>query len=247
MIQLVRPNYNVIGVIGDCLKYVNDSINTPQSQRLPCATDAWNKTKFRHLDMNFPPDVIVPVWFSYFANIGGVYKDWGHVCWHDPKLGFVSSPWQRGTTKAIIGSLSELIRIYSDNGANPMKLLGWSEDISNVRVVQEDDVHYPTPAEVKQYFAEAGHPCSQHNIDTYGKKDISWLYHDLLADVVADKASLQAQLTAANTKLTALQQTSQTGVIPPTTEAQITQTSADTKSIKEALVAIAKWFHVPGF
>lgn len=217
MIQLVKPNLATKGRIGYCLEFVNDSINTPQSQRLPCATDAWNKTKFRHLDMNFPPDVIVPVWFSYFANIGGVYKDWGHVCWHDPKLGFVSSPWRKGTSKAVIGSLSELIRIYSDNGANPMKLLGWSEDISNVRVVKEDEMY-------------KGH-------------DAKYWYDKLQGSLQADAKHIKIAedrgkaLEEANKKLASLG--SQT-VLDPTTKTQLDQINANVGWIKALLSKVFK-------
>jgi hypothetical protein len=127
MIQLVQPDLNATGRIGFCLEYASRNVfHNPQGGTNAWA--AWNATQFKHLDQNFP-DVSILCWFSFYQ--AGV--NLGHVVVYVPGQGFYSSPWQTGTSHAILGSISEVERIY---GA---KYVGWSEDILNLKVAEEGD------------------------------------------------------------------------------------------------------------
>jgi len=125
--ELVEPDRNTQGSIGFCLKFAADAFHAPHIY--PTAIAAWNATQFRHLDTDFPPDAPVVLWWEY--------QDAGHVAINIPGLGILSSPWKRGTTQAVLGSLAEIERIYHLGN-----FLGWTEDIEGLRVAQpqEDDV-----------------------------------------------------------------------------------------------------------
>lgn len=145
--QLVPLNLNANGNIGFCLAYAQAVFG--HNRLYADATTAWQNTKYKHLDQNFP-NVAVPIWFSYKLN--GV--DLGHVAVRLPNGQIYSSPWEQGTTHAVLNSIPQLISIYSDNQKNPMKYLGWSEDIEELRVAQPDIINdMPTPAEVNLAFA----------------------------------------------------------------------------------------------
>lgn len=120
--QLVKPNLSIVGKVGWCLEYARKVYGAPAVE--PTAWDGWQRAKFKHANQSFPP-VDVPVWFTFFQ--GGV--NYGHVAVRLSNGQIYSSPWKAGTTHAVLGSIAELERIY---GA---KFVGWTEDISNVRVV----------------------------------------------------------------------------------------------------------------
>lgn len=128
--QLVNVVLSVKGRLTWCLEYARMVFGAPVVERT--AWEAWEATKFKHLDRNFP-DAAVPVWFEYWATLNGVYKNWGHVVVWTPGVGFYSSPHQKGTDYAILKSIEEVERLYK------CKFVGWSEDISSVRVVEEGD------------------------------------------------------------------------------------------------------------
>lgn len=129
--QLVSPNLSTAGNVGYCLAFVEAAYTTPHGLYL-YATQAWEATQYKHTDQNFPDGMYVPIWFSYMIN--GI--DEGHVAIHMPDGRVLSSPWQSGTTQAILPNISELERIYSNNGQHPLTYLGWSEDISGKHVVE---------------------------------------------------------------------------------------------------------------
>lgn len=131
MKPLVKLNLNAIGQIGWCLAYGENLFRTPHLYNT--AWEAWTKTRFKHTDPHMP-NAPVPVWFSYFS--GGV--NYGHVVGWVPGKGFFSSPWQRGTTHAVLGTIAQIERIYG------VKYVGWSEDIAGVRVAAP----IPKPAPV---------------------------------------------------------------------------------------------------
>lgn len=124
--QLIQPNLNVTGQIGWCLQYARQMFGRP-----PVEDSAWNAwlRATKHTDRNYPRDVAVPLWFSYFT--GGVNK--GHVVVAVPGKGLYSSPWQLGTTHAVLSSIEEVEQKY---GA---KYVGWSEDISGAKVIQIEE------------------------------------------------------------------------------------------------------------
>lgn len=169
MQQIIQPNLNTVGTIGNCLSYARRVYGLPA--KYPTAWKGWQATKYKHKDQNFP-DVSVPCWFSYIS--GGV--NYGHVVVYVPKKGFYSSPWQKGTTRAVLSSISEIERIYH------AKFVGWSEDINDARVAK--------PAEsstvidmlnkgdiVNMYQRELGHAPSDQTIkDWLGKSGLDLWY-----------------------------------------------------------------------
>jgi len=137
--QLRAPNLAVSAPVGYCLNYARTAFGAPGGTAY--ASQAWTKTKFKHLDQSFPP-YPVPIWFSYYVN----GENEGHVAIHVPGKGIYSSPYRKGTGHAVLSSIPELIRIYSGNGRHPMAYQGWSEDINGVRVVEPAASPSPAPS-----------------------------------------------------------------------------------------------------
>lgn len=134
MTQLVSPNLNAVGQIGYCLAYASRGVFGNPAPGTT-AWQAWLQTQYRYLDQQFPSGVSFPVWFS---GAGGA----GHVAVYTPS-GIYSSPWQLGTTHAVLPSISEVERIYG------VLYVGWSEDILNLRVIGDS----MTPQEVSEAYA----------------------------------------------------------------------------------------------
>ena len=126
MIQLVTPNPNISCQPGWCLQYVRQTFGAPAVE--PTATAGWANAKFRHEDWDFPAGCWVPVWFSLAKEPAG------HVALMAPD-GSVYSTSDDSTVPHHHPSLQDLIAYY---WRNPLTYLGWSEDISGVRVVQGD-------------------------------------------------------------------------------------------------------------
>lgn len=139
MIQLVSPNLSIVGQIGYCLSYARQCFGAAAVE--PNAWVAWNNTKFKHTDA-LPADVCVPMWYSYVLN----GENLGHVTINVPGQGIYSSPWKSSQTHAVLSSIAQVEQIYG------VKYVGWSEDISNVKVVQGDSM--PTADEVKSAFRQ---------------------------------------------------------------------------------------------
>jgi hypothetical protein len=128
--QLVVPNLGVNVAVGNCLMYVREAFGAPAGTEY--AWEGWENATLKHTGSDFPADVSVPIWFSYI--IGGA--DEGHVAINVPGVGIYSSPWQGGLGHYVARSVAELICIYSDDGEHPMALVGWSEDVNGLRVVE---------------------------------------------------------------------------------------------------------------
>lgn len=125
MIQLIEPDLTAKGTIGNCLRYARNVFKQPA--KYPTAWSNWDASKTKHRDRNYP-QLSVPLWFSYFQN----GKNMGHVVVYVPGKGFYSSPWQKGTTHAVLSSIAEIERIYHCN------YVGWTEDIEGTKVVGGD-------------------------------------------------------------------------------------------------------------
>lgn len=126
MIQLVEPNPNISCQPGWCLQYVRQTFGAPAVE--PTATAGWANAKYRHEDWNFPEGVAVPVWFKLATEPAG------HVALRMAD-GSVYSTSDDSTIPHHHPDMADLIRYY---WRNPLTYLGWSEDISGVRVVQDD-------------------------------------------------------------------------------------------------------------
>lgn len=143
MKQLVNPNLDptifsggwvLNDWLGWCLAYVEVAFNTDRVS--DTATDEWNRISYRHEDRNTPSGVYVPIWFSHWGTYNGVYKNWGHVAIY--KDGHIwSSPVSRKPYADEWNSIEEVEQKYS------CTFIGWSEDIGNVRVIEEEDMTIP--------------------------------------------------------------------------------------------------------
>jgi hypothetical protein len=117
------------------LQYVRQTFGLPAVE--PSATAGWANAKFKHTDKNFP-DAWVPLWFS----IDTIPE--GHVVLRAPD-GRIYSTSTNTKTPYVHPNLDHLIWFYGDRVEPQYRLnlryLGWSEDISNTRVVEnvEDD------------------------------------------------------------------------------------------------------------
>lgn len=126
MIQLVTPNPNIPCVPGWCLQYVRQAFGAPVVE--PTATAGWNNAKFKHRDWNFPAGMWVPVWFELATEPAG------HVALLAPNGAVYSTTSPFSNLPTIHPNMAHLIAAYAPY--NPLTYLGWSEDISGVRVVQ---------------------------------------------------------------------------------------------------------------
>lgn len=140
--QTRSPNLSTAGNIGYCLAFVEAAYATPHGM-YSYAYQGWEGTVAKHEDQNFPEGMDVPIWFSYM--VGSTNE--GHVAIKLANGTILSSPWEQGTTQAVLPSIAELERIYSDNGVHPLIYLGWSEDLCGVQVVE-----YTAPAPVAPPF-----------------------------------------------------------------------------------------------
>lgn len=122
-VQLKQPNLSTTGIVNFCLKYARDVFSIPV--KYPTAWVAWQNSNQRK-DKNYPKDVAVPLWFSYF--IGS--ENYGHVVIAVPNKGLYSSPYKSTQTHAVLSNISEIEAIYK------CKYVGWSNDINEVAVAK---------------------------------------------------------------------------------------------------------------
>lgn len=127
MKQLIQPNLNVSVPAYYCLSYSNKVFGI-QDGAYYCAADAWNGAKFKHYDQP-PTDVAVPVWFQWYGTVDGETREWGHTAVSVPGKGVYTSPFT-GVGSLRYNNVQELAQAWGT------PYLGWSEDISNVRVVE---------------------------------------------------------------------------------------------------------------
>jgi len=131
MEQLVEPNYVHNIKAGLCLVYSRSVFGAPAVYAT--AWDAWNNAKYKHTNKDFP-EASVPVWFDWWGKLPGdkEKQQYGHTAVRDKSGKVYSSPLS-GTGHAWFNSVDDLVKAFG----NGMKYVGWSEDINNVRVVQE--------------------------------------------------------------------------------------------------------------
>lgn len=147
--QLVNPKLTTVGTITRCLEYARKMFGAPAVERT--AWLAWKNAQYRHTDA-LPTGVAYPLWFSYWGTIDGVYDNYGHVVVYVPGEGYYSSPWQQGTTHAVLSSVAEVEATYY------AKYVGWTEDISTIRVVEpQKDTMIESNEDVDQLYLTAFH------------------------------------------------------------------------------------------
>ena len=141
--QLISPDTTVCENPGWCLGMATKVFFGAQGG-YGCATDAWNASPTQNGSRDMPP-VSVPVWFSWWGNIDGTYKDWGHVVVWVPGRGFLSSPgkWTDGYGQQWFGSLEEIERWFG------CRYNGFTLDImpnGSVAVLTDAPSPAPTPS-----------------------------------------------------------------------------------------------------
>jgi len=137
------------------------------------AWEAWLHTE-QHTDP-IPEGLDVPVYFSYWATIDGVYKNWGHIATRikDGRL------WSDGK---IYATLEEYLKNHTP------KYVGWGESINEVKVLEGGpEVRILNKGDVYNYF-----------MDIYGKEPTQadydvWIGRDL-ETFVNDKFRVEAVL-----------------------------------------------------
>lgn len=140
-VQLQQPKLDTCEMPGYCLGFVT-KVYFGNQGGYGCATDAWNASGTQNGSRDLP-DASVPVWFSWFGNIDGTYKDWGHVVAYVPGRGFLSSPgkWSDGWGQQWFGSIEEIERWFG------CRYVGWTQDVPPVgAVVAWSDDAQPAPS-----------------------------------------------------------------------------------------------------
>jgi len=165
MEQLIPPNYNQSVEAGLCHQYSRsvfgvDRYYDPSWQN-------WLNLKYKHEDRKFP-DASVPVWFDWWGKLKGdlVKKQYGHTAVRDKSGKVYSSPLS-GTGHAVFNSVDDLVKAFG----NGMKYVGWSEDINNVRVVQENDMKITREQVMWHYRLIGGVIPSEEEVKSYTGKD----------------------------------------------------------------------------
>lgn len=102
-----------------CLRNTRLGFGIPEY--FPSAWQAWLYTE-QHTDF-IPTGLDVPVFFSYWATIGGKYANWGHIGVNLASGKF----WSDGIVYA---NLAAFLKLHSN-----VKYVGWGESINEVKVM----------------------------------------------------------------------------------------------------------------
>ena len=161
-IQLVMPDPFIPCTPGWCLQYVRQAFGAPIVE--PTATKGWENAVFKHTGMDFPSGVWVPVWFA----VAGVPE--GHVVLRAPDGSIYSTTSPTNTRATVHPTLDDLFAAYAPY--NPLTYRGWTEDVSNVRVVQEMIINVESVDEemvdVGAIAAETAKQIMNYNLDRKG-------------------------------------------------------------------------------
>jgi hypothetical protein len=138
--QTTAINDGATDFAGMCLRFAQKVFST-KPYGYVSAWLAWEATRTKHYDRNFPADVVAPVWFSHMGNYDGRgQRNWGHVVAHFPGRGFLSSPGNGGPAGqwfASVGAIESYFRCT---------FVGWSEDINDLVVMTGTPSPAPAPA-----------------------------------------------------------------------------------------------------
>jgi hypothetical protein len=124
--QLIIPNPNISCRPGWCLEYVRRTYN--QKATYTTAISNWNSSPSKHRDKNFP-NCDIPIWFSLENDPRG------HVALRMRDGSVYSASSSTSTIPVHHSSIDTLIKYYAKS--NPLTYVGWTEDIENVKVIEE--------------------------------------------------------------------------------------------------------------
>lgn len=108
-----------------CLQNVRLGFEAPP--RYVTAWEAWQATEQHRTSP--PPNLDVPVYFSYSATIDGVYKNWGHIGVRLKNGTFWSD-----------GVIYSSIKAYTDRYAP--NYVGWGESVNGFKVLKKGEDMY---------------------------------------------------------------------------------------------------------
>lgn len=140
MKQLVQPKLTTKAKAGWCLWHVQEDYGVPHmydfaADNNPNVPDAWSLCQLKHVNEQPPSDVCVPVFTTYTE--GGV--EMGHIAISVPGRGIFSSPMDVSYGNQWFASVDAMVarikQLYSG-----CTYLGWSEDLSGVQLVMEEDM-----------------------------------------------------------------------------------------------------------
>lgn len=143
--QLVQPNLDIYETAGWCLQFTRRVFGAPAVE--PTAWQGWERTQFKHHDRNWPNGVSIPVWFDWWGDVGHGRQRYGHVAVLHTDGRVYSSP-LTGYGRAWFVSVDDLVRAFGGG----MTYVGWTEDISGVRVVKKEEGMTRQEAEGYRYI-----------------------------------------------------------------------------------------------
>ena len=165
-----------------CLKNVRLGYGIPA--HYSTAKKAWDGSK-KHPDRNFPAGCSVPVFWSLWLTLDGVYADYGHVGVRLPD----GRIWTDGRYCSSVDALNT--GYLGGKGI----YLGWSEDLNNVTVIKESAM-LATKADLDQIYQSVlrrpRSPGEGENV--YLNKDLGWVFKDVSNS--QEKAVMEARETA---------------------------------------------------
>lgn len=130
--QLTNLNINHFGKPYYCLAYAYTFLGA--SPKYGCAYDSWVYNNDKIYGYDYPKDVAVPLYFSWYGTIDGEYKNWGH-CAVSYNNKIYSSPRSshKNEGREIFDTIAEVEKAY---GA---KYLGYSSIINDIKVYELDN------------------------------------------------------------------------------------------------------------
>ena len=129
-IQVIAPDPEVPCTPGWCLTYLDDSFDLEahgKQRNYPTATAAWEASRYKHQDQDFPEGCWVPVWFS-LKDVAA-----GHVALRAPDGSIWSSSHPTSNKPVRHASLDALYKYY---GPGRLSYLGWTEDLTDILVIK---------------------------------------------------------------------------------------------------------------
>lgn len=127
MRQLVTPNVSINTIdFGMCLWWVQQTVGAVHA--FNTALDEWNANLDNHAGS--PPSLWVPIFFTIKGNPAG------HVCWSAPDGSVYSTSSSTSLTPVHHASIDALNQYYGGR----LTYLGWSEIVSNIRIVKENEM-----------------------------------------------------------------------------------------------------------
>lgn len=154
--QTIIPNPNIACKPGWCLQYVRETFGQPAVAGYGSATAAWENSKTRHKDRDFPTGVWLPVYYG-LAN-----EPLGHIVLRAPD-GSVYSTSDLSNTPHHHADLADLEAYYAYYGM-PLTYRGWTEDVQGIPVIaqsglaamgtitQEAELSAAEVKEIKEYI-----------------------------------------------------------------------------------------------